>query len=101
MLRQHHNARQVVVLRRMLLFGEVAQNVAAMTVRLCHHVEEKRLDIKVERFILQKQFRHEAEVLAVHFVPFPVHFKHGELVLSVDFVSWRMLPRADTLEGGA
>ena len=98
MLRQHHDAGEVVVLRGVFLLGEVAKDVAATTVRLCHHVEEERLHVKIECLVLQEQFGHQAEVLAVDFVLFSIHFKDGELVLTVDFVSRRMLPCADTLQ---
>ena len=78
MLRQHHNAGEVVALRGVFLLGEVAKDVTATTVRLRHHVEEERLNVKIERLVLQEQFGHQAEVLTVDFVLFSVHFKDGE-----------------------
>ena len=71
--------------------------MAATAVCLGHHVEEKGLNVKVECLVLQEQLGHEAEVLAVDFVFFSVHFEDRELVLAVDFVSRRVLPCADTL----
>ena len=72
--------------------------MAATAIGLRHHVEEERLDVEVERLVLQEQFGHQTEVLAVDFVLFSVYFEHGEMILAVNFVSRRMLPRANTLQ---
>ena len=76
--------------------GEVAKDVAATPISLRHHVEEERVDIEIERFVLQEQLGHQTEVLAVDFVLFSVHFEYREMILAVNFISRRMLPRANT-----
>lgn len=66
-------------------------------VPLNEHVEEKWLHIKVECLVLQEQLGHEAEVLAVHLVLFPVNFEEGQAPMSVNLVARGMAPAADFL----
>ena len=74
--------------------GEVANHVAATRVKLCHDVEEEWLHSKVEGLVLQKEFCHEAQALAVHFVFLSVHLEHRSLAVPVDLSAWRVLPHA-------
>ena len=82
----------------MLLLREVAEDVAATPISLGHHVEEKWLNVEIERLVFQEQLGHQTQVLAVDFVLFSVHFEHGEMILAVNFISRRMLPCANTLQ---
>ena len=50
--------------------------MAALAVRLGHHVEEKGVHVEVERLVLQEQLGHETEVLTVNFEPFSVDLEH-------------------------
>lgn len=52
--RQGEDAGQIVALDRLLLLGEVAHHVGAVLVDLRQHVEEKRVDIEVQRFVVQE-----------------------------------------------
>ena len=61
--------------------------MAAKATGLRHHVEEERLDIEIERFVLQEEFGHQTEVLVIDFVVFSVHFKYREMILAVNFIS--------------
>ena len=45
--------------------GEVPHDMAALLVNLSQYVEEKWLHIKVESLVVQEEFGHETEVLAV------------------------------------
>lgn len=96
-LGKNHDTGEVVVLRGMFLFGEVAKDVTATTVRLCHHVEEEWLHVKVERLVFKEEFGHETEVLTIHLVLLPVHFKHGQLALPVNLVAGWVSPCANIL----
>ena len=43
--------------------GEVSNYVGSLLVDLAEDVEQKRLHVKVERLMVQKQLRQEAEIL--------------------------------------
>lgn len=64
-------------------FAEVADGMAALGVADRHDVEEERLDIVVQRFVIQEEFRQQAEILTILFVSFTVHFPYAEFVLPV------------------
>ena len=49
--------------------------MTASRVKLCHDVEKKRLDSEVESLVLQEEFGHEAEALAVDLVFLSIHLK--------------------------
>ena len=49
--------------------------MTASRVKLCHDVEEKRFDSEVESLVLQEEFGHEAEALAVDLVLLSIHLK--------------------------
>lgn len=93
-LRHGHDARDVVFLLTEFLFGEVADEVAALAVVDGERVEEERLHVVVERLVIEEKFGQEAKVLAIDLVHVPVHLKDGEIVLAVDLGSGRMPPEA-------
>lgn len=64
-------------------FAEVSDGVTALGVADRHDVEEKRLDVVVQRFVIQEKFRQQAEILAILFVSFAIHFPYTELVFPV------------------
>ncbi len=71
--------------------------MCALAVPLCENVEQKRLHIKVQGLVLQKELCHEAEVLAVNLMLLTVHLKEGETLMPVDLVPGRVAPGADIL----
>lgn len=93
-LRHGHDAGHVVLLLAMLLFGKVAHQMAALLVVLGEHVEEERLHVVVERFVVQKQLSQQTQILAVDLVHVPINFENGQVLTSVDFRGRRMAPRA-------
>ena len=78
--------------------GEVSQDVAPLRVALRHDVEEKRLNVKVERLVIEEELGHQAQALAVHLVQLSVDLEGGDLALAVDLVAGGVAPRADGLE---
>ena len=80
----HASTRYCCIVRRHL--GEVADEVAAELVVGGEHVEEERLDIVVQRLVVEKQFGEKTQVLAVDLVGVAIHLEHGEVVSAVDFV---------------
>jgi len=68
-------------------------------IALGHHVEQKGVDIIVQRFRSQKQLGHETQILAVHRVLPSVDLKYRNGAISVDLIAWRMLGGAFHLIG--
>jgi len=90
MWRQREDTRNIVVIWRVLLLGEITNNVAASLVTFGEDVKEEWFDIIIKRFVVEKQFGKEAEVLAVDLVLLAVHFKDGQIVLTIDLIAWRV-----------
>ena len=68
--RTNQDTGNVVVLARLLLLAEVADDVVAVVVTLTHHVEQKGVRIIVERLMIEKQLGEEAQVLGVHLLEY-------------------------------
>jgi hypothetical protein len=62
--RERHDTADVVR-RTTLLLGEVADELSAAGVGRGHHVEEERLDVVVERLVVQEHLGKETQILAV------------------------------------
>ena len=67
-------------------------NMTSSLVRFRHDVKEKRFNVKIQGFVVEKEFGQEAEILTVHFVFLSVDFENGNLRFAVDFVAGRMAP---------
>ena len=89
-----HDAGHVVLLLARLLFGEVADKMAALAVVLGQHVEEEGLDVVVERLVIEEELCQEAEVLAVDLTAHAVHLEDRKVGLAVDLVGGRVEPGA-------
>ena len=72
--------------------------MAPLRVALRHDVEEKRLNVEVERLVIKEELGHQAQALAVHLVQLSVDLEGGDLALAVDLVAGGVAPRADGLE---
>ena len=59
--------------------------MTAALVHLGEDVEQEWLHIKVESFVVEKQFCHETEILTVHLVITTVHLKHRYRTLETHF----------------
>lgn len=64
--------------------AEVSHSVTSVAVGQCHHVEQERFHIVVQRFVIEEKFGQQTQVLAVLFVPFAIHLPHAELTLAVN-----------------
>lgn len=65
--RQRHNAREMVIVRRVLLFREVADEMAAALIAFAEDVKQKWLDVVIQRFVVEEEFRYQAQILTVYF----------------------------------
>lgn len=63
--RQRHDTAQIVVIRTPLLLTKVPHEPRAKVVCFGDHVEQKRLDVVEEGFMVQEHLGEETEVLAV------------------------------------
>ena len=73
---QGKDAGDIVVQVAVLLLAEVSHNVAAVAVRDGHHIEQERLHIIVEGFVVQKGLGNQAEILTILFVLLPANLKY-------------------------
>lgn len=86
-LGQRQDARDVVALGRLLLLAEVTHEVAAVLVAGGHAVEEERVDVVVERLVVEEQLRQEAQVAAPPPLPLAVDLEEGDVIVAVDLVA--------------
>jgi hypothetical protein len=68
--------------------------MTAQLVIFSHDVEEKRLDVVIERFGTKEKFRKQTEVLAIYRILAAVHFKNGDGSRPVYLVPGWMFGRA-------
>ena len=64
---------------------EVPHDVASLLVHLSQYVEQEWFDVKVECLVVQKEFGHETEVLAVDLMITTIHLKHRYCTLHVQY----------------
>lgn len=93
-LRQRQDAGHVVALGGFFFLGEVPDEVAAVGVAGGHAVEEKWVDVVVERLVVEEELRQQAEVAAPAPLPAAVDFEKREMVVPVDLVAGRVQQRA-------
>ena len=85
----------IILLFHRILLVAISMRIATTTFTLRHDVKIERLDVVIQRLVIQKQFRHQAKVLAIRFGFFPVDFpeaNRGLFVVCV-FVFVNLLPR--------
>ena len=68
--------------------------MAPVGVAFRHDVEQKRFDVKVKSFVIEEEFCQQTQILTVHFVLLPVHFKDGNVIFAINFIAGRMTPHA-------
>lgn len=73
---QNENARDIVTFRRNFFLAEIADNILAILVDLAQHVEDEGLNVVVERLVIEKQFCHKTECLAVQLVILAINFEY-------------------------
>ena len=77
-----------------LFFGEVPHHVRSVLVYLAHDVKEERVDVVVERLVIQKELGQQAQLLTVGLVVFAVDLVGGEVAFVVYAASWWIPTRA-------
>merc|ERR1712216_2395 len=67
--RQRKDARQIVLLCTVFLLGEVASHMMMTAlVSLRQYVEEERINIIIECFVIEKKLSYQTKILAVNFI---------------------------------
>jgi hypothetical protein len=64
--------------------------VAALVVPLGHHIEEERVDVVVERLVVEEELGEQAEVLAKGARARAVDLEDGDVAAPVDLVARRV-----------
>ena len=68
--------------------------MAAFFIVFSKYIENERLHIIIQRFMVQEQFCQKAEVLTVNLAKIAVHFENREIATAIDFSGRRMRPGA-------
>ena len=90
-LSEGHDQDAAEVVRLVVFLArEVADHVVAHRIVLAKHVEVERVDVVVERLVVQEEFRYQAQVLAVGLLVLRINLEEGNLVVAVDLVSRRV-----------
>jgi len=87
---EREDACHVVALETLFLFAEVADEMVAVGVAVGHAVEEERVDVVVECFVVEEEFAQEAEVPAPGSLPSSVDLEETDVVVAVDLIAWWM-----------
>mmetsp|Transcript_15962 Transcript_15962/g.32757 ORF Transcript_15962/g.32757 Transcript_15962/m.32757 type:complete len:223 (-) Transcript_15962:232-900(-) len=87
MARERQYARQVIPHVAVLLLAVVSHRVVAAVVRLAEDVEEERVDVEVEGFVVEEQLGDVTEVLTVLALSLSVDFEHAQIALPINFVT--------------
>ena len=88
--REGQDAGQVVANVAILLLAEIADGVGPDVVDLTQHVENERVYVEVEGFVVQEELRKVCEVLAVGVGDGTVHLEHAQIPVSVYFIPRRV-----------
>lgn len=67
--------------------------MTAFLVNLGQYIEEKRLHIKVECFVVQEQFGQQAQILTVYLMIATIDLKHRDSSLAINLLPGRLVQR--------
>ena len=84
---ERQDAGHVVIVLTLLLLAEVTDEVAAFRISSSHAVEQERVDIVVEGFVIEKEFGEEAEIAAPSPLPPAVNLKEGDAIITINFIT--------------
>lgn len=85
--RQCKNTSYVVVLVAVFFLAKVSDNVCTHIVNLAHDIEPERIDVIVERLMIQEQLGNVAYVLAVYAITCTVNFEDTDIAFPVHLYS--------------
>jgi len=67
---------------------KIANQMITTFIIVSEHIEDKRLYVVIQRFVIEEQLSQQAQILTIYFRKIALHFKNGQIVLTVDFVPW-------------
>lgn len=88
---QHKDAGHVVERAWAFLLREVAHEMAAIIVVLCHDIEQEGFHVVVESLRTQEQLGEKTEVLTINWILTTIDFEEGVLAVAIDLITGRML----------
>lgn len=91
MSRQSEDTRNIILTAGSLLLGEVSNKMTAELVIFGHDIEEKWLNIVIQRLGSQEQFGKKTKILAVYRILPSIDLEDGNGFVAVYFIAWRML----------
>jgi hypothetical protein len=65
--------------------------MATMLIVDSQNVEQKRLNIEIQGFVVNKKFGNQTQISAINTRRVSIYFKNGQVVIAVDFVARRIL----------
>ena len=77
-------------IKYLLFFAEVAHRMKSSFIACAQHIKQKRIHVPVQRFVVQKQLRKVAQILAVHLLHRAVQFKHGHFAVPINLIARRV-----------
>ncbi len=80
--------------------GEVADQMTPVFVVLGENVEEERLDVVVQRLVVEEELGEQTQVLTVDLVRVAVHLEHGQVLAPVNLIRRRVVQTTLLLQEG-
>jgi hypothetical protein len=65
----------------------------ALSVAPRKHIEQKRFNIVVKRFVVEEKLRQQAQILTINFVRVAIDFEDGNFAASIDLRARWISPR--------
>lgn len=93
-LRQRQDTRHIIPLRALLLLAEIADQMTAVPIARRHAIEQERIDVVIQRLMIQKQFAQQTQVPTPASLAAPVDLEEADVVVAVDLVAGRVQERA-------
>lgn len=75
---------------KLLFFWKIAHYMIAFFIKLANYIKQKRFSVIAQSLVIKKQLCKITEILTIYLLSVPINFKHSKLIISINFVSWRM-----------
>ncbi len=64
--------------------------MAAVFIARGHAIEEKGVNVVVERFVIEEELAKETEIAAPPALTTAINLEKGNEIIPIDFITWRM-----------
>ena len=86
---QHHDARQIEIVLRVLLFAKVADHVVPVWFPLAEHIKVESVYLIPDVLMVEEKLGYVTQVLSVDLLLFGIELKHTHRLISVNLIAWR------------